>query len=231
MKTARLILLAAAAVLSVGATKPAPKPAAAAKGNWTATVVRTPADAVRVGNPNARVKVIEYVSYTCSSCSRFEMEASSELALGFIRPGTGSVEYRPYFRNEIDIAATLMALCGPVDKFTGNHALLLRSQANWNKSVSREQQQRWIYGEFGDRMRAIATDLKLYDLFQQRGYDRPTLDRCLNDRALADRLARENTVADDQIGITGTPSFLINGKLQPVHDWASLRKLLLAATR
>lgn len=232
MKPHRLILLAAAAILSTGAGKPAARPAAAAKANWTATVVRTPGDGVRIGNPNARVQVIEYVSYTCSSCARFELEAGSELALGFIRPGNGSLEYRPYFRNEIDIAASLLALCGPAAKFPGNHAALLRSQQSWLKPVSREQQQRWIYGDFSSRMRAIASDLQLYDLFIKRGYDRPALDRCLADRPLADRLARENKNADDTLGIEGTPSFLINNRLQQhVHDWRMLRPLLLAATR
>lgn len=228
MKSTRLILLAAAAVLSLGAGKPAPAPA---KANWTATVVRTPGDSHRVGNPNAKVKLVEYVSYTCSHCAEFEVEATGELALGFLKPGTGSIEYRPFFRNIVDVTATLMAYCGTPTKFVGNHAALLRGQKAWMGNVSEEQQRRWNNGDWPTRMRAVATDMKLYDLFLKRGYDRPSLDRCLANQPLAKKLSQENQTATSVMGIDSTPSFLINDRLQEVHHWAGLRPLLMAATR
>lgn len=229
MNIAKPLLLIAAAALSIGAGKPTLAPAA--KANWTATVVRTADNSHVLGNPAAKVKLVEYVSYTCSHCAEFEVQAGSELALGFVKPGSGSLELRPYFRNTVDIAATLLAYCGAPSRFIGNHSALLRGQKTWLKNVTPEQQHRWQTGDFVSRMRAIASDLKLYDIFTARGYNRIDLDRCLANEALAVKIADENMTADSVLGIRGTPSFVINDRLVEAGDWRSLRPILMQLTR
>lgn len=231
MNLIRSAVLLIAAATSIGASKPSPKLGPVAPANWTATVVRTPSEAHLLGNPAAKVKLIEYVSYTCSHCADFEIQAGSELALGFIKPGTGSLEFRPYFRNPIDIAATLMAYCGPPSRFMGNHAALLRGQKGWLTPVTNAQMRRWQSGTFASQMQAVASDLKLYDLFIKRGYNRIELERCLTNEPLARRIASENRTAESVIGIQGTPSFVLNDRLLDAGDWRSLRPYLAAATR
>jgi protein-disulfide isomerase len=221
----RIAALAMVAALSVGATK---QPAT----NWLAQVNVTPNGAHIVGNPKARVRLVEYVSYTCSHCAAFEQQASGELGLGFIRPGTGSVEYRPFMRNIVDITATLLVNCGPASRFPLNHSSVLRSQQKWMADVSETQQRRWLtIGDFPGRMRAIAGDMHLYELFAARGYSRVELDRCLADEGLAKRISEENQTASRIGAVDSTPSFLINDRQQDVHDWAGLRPLLMALTR
>ena len=224
----RTLAIAAAALLSIGATKPAPP---AAKANWLITVSTTPTGGHIVGNPDGGVRLVEYVSYTCSHCAEFDVEAKGELAVGLVKPGKGSIEYRPFFRNIIDVTSTLLVNCGPPTKFQGNHSVVLSAQKKWLVDPSEAQQKRWTTGDFGTRMRAIAGDMKLYPLFEARGYRRVELDRCLADKALAQQIADENKNASEVIGITGTPSFLLNGTLQHVHGWAELRPLLMAVTR
>ncbi|MFM6932282.1 MAG: thioredoxin domain-containing protein [Novosphingobium sp.] len=227
----RSAVLLLAAATSIGAGKPAARLGPVAPANWTATVALTPGGAHLLGNPAARVKLVEYVSYTCSHCADFEIQAGSELALGFIKPGTGSMEFRPYFRNTVDIAATLMAYCGPPSRFMGNHAALLRGQKGWLTNVTPEQQKRWRSGTFASQMQAVASDLKLYDLFIKRGYNRIELERCLANEPLARRISAENQTAESVLGIAGTPSFVLNDRLVDAADWRSLRPYLAAATR
>ncbi len=62
-------------------------------------------------------------------------------------------------------------------------------------------------------MRAIASDLKLYDLMATRGYTRIQLDKCLTNKPLAERIANQTGEAVSKLGINGTPAFLINGEL------------------
>jgi protein-disulfide isomerase len=127
MKLVRSIAMAAAAVLVMGAA-----PAAAQRApNWNNTIVVTPQDGHLVGNPNAAVKLVEYVSYTCPHCAHFEMESDATLRLTFISTGKGSVEYRPFIRSSIDVAAALLARCGRIAKFRGNHYAIMRDQAKW----------------------------------------------------------------------------------------------------
>lgn len=223
-----------------GATRPAPrKPAAPAPAprtaNWDLAIATTPEGGYRRGNPQAPVKLVEFISYTCPHCAHFDAEASDALRLGLVRTGQGSVEVRSFLRNIFDLNATLIAQCGPAAKFHGNHAALLRAQAQWLQIASRPTQAqtvRWSNPDFATRMRAIAQDLGFYQIMLARGYDRPQLDRCLANKALGDRLARQTQTDAAHHDIHATPSFVINGQLQAdTHDWATLRPKLEALTR
>lgn len=209
----------------------APAVAAPAKPGPAVLVVATPQGSHIVGRPDAPLKLVEYISYTCSHCAAFEVAGADTIALTVIRPGKGSVEYRPLLRNIIDLAATLMAGCGAPAKFPGNHAALMRGQRKWLLPPSEAQQQRWRTGDFATRMRAVAADMYLYPIFEGRGYSRVELDTCLANEPLANQIAAENRKAMAELKLQGTPSFLINGVLQPGHDWASLRPALTAAMR
>ena len=56
------------------------------------------------------------------------------------------------------------------------------------------------------------------------------IDLCLADQKLADWLTQQTDVASTKLGVIGTPSFLINGKLQTVYGWPDLSALLVAAS-
>jgi protein-disulfide isomerase len=229
-RIATSMLIAAGAFALVGAAKPAPK--AAAPRGVASAVTMTPQGGYLRGNPNAQVKLVEFISYTCPHCAHFEVEADAPLTLGFVGNGKGSVEVRPYLRNPIDAAAVLLATCGTPGKFFGNHAAILRAQTKWLRSPTQAEIARWSSPDFGARMRAIAGDLGLYKLMEARGYGRPELDRCLGNKALAEKIANQNRSDSKIHQIAGTPSFLINGELQQgVHDWANLRPLLQALTK
>jgi protein-disulfide isomerase len=222
----RSTLIIAAAALSFAAAKPA------GQVNWIAKVQALPSGAHRIGNPEAKIKVIEYVSYTCPHCAAFEKEASGELAIGLIRGGKGSIEYRPYMRNIIDIAASLLVGCGDASQFALNHSIVMRNQEKWMANYQDSQPKRWAaIPDFAGRMRAVASDLRLYDQFEPRGYRRGDLDRCLADEAQSKKFALENQTAESIGAVNGTPSFLINDVPQDAHDWVSLRPALAALTR
>jgi protein-disulfide isomerase len=96
---------------------------------------------------------------------------------------------------------------------------LLRAAQNATKA----QQQRWYNGDMASRRRAIASDLGFYNIAASRGYDRITVDRCLADEALAKRIA-DQTVEGEKSGVTGTPSFKLNGDLLiGTFEWKVLR--------
>lgn len=230
MPFSRLALLVAAAALSIGAARPAAKPAGQV--NWVAKVSATPSGSHIIGNPDAKIKLAEYVSYTCSHCAAFEKEASGELALGFIRQGKGSIEYRSFMRNIADVAVTLMVGCGDPSRFPLNHSIMLRSQEKWLANVPEAKQRHWTaITDFGARMRTVAADMHLYDQFEPRGYRRVDLDRCLGNEALAKAIGQENQVASSVGSVNGTPSFLINDRPQDAQDWPSLRLVLLELTK
>jgi len=201
------------------------------KGNWLGVIAATPEGGHVRGNPKAEVKLVEYASYTCNHCAHFETESDAALQLSFIKNGRGSFEVRSFLRNPIDITASLMVQCGATAKVFGNHSAMLRSQAKWLRNPSQAEAARWSQGDFTSRMRAIASDLKLYDVMIPRGYTKVQLDQCLGNQALAARLSKQTDEAASKYNIQGTPSFLINGELVQGHDWAAVSQRLKALTR
>ncbi|OCC22740.1 hypothetical protein MB02_15095 [Croceicoccus estronivorus] len=214
--------LAAVALLSVAATHP----------SWLTYVAKTDAGGYRMGNPDAKIALMEFVSYTCPHCAHFQKEADGAIQLAYVNPGLVSVEVRHVIRNPVDLAAALLAECGPKDKFFGNHAAILRNQDEWLPrvtSASSATQVRWRSGPMGQRMRAIASDVGFYDIMTKRGYDRVAANRCLSDDAAARRIATQSEAGADALGVTGTPSFAIDGVLlSGTHTWDTLQPQIAA---
>lgn len=228
-----LAVLAAAALLTPLALHAAPpkKPAATQSGggNWNGMVQLTPAGTHVVGNPAAKVKLVEYVSYTCPHCSHFEEQSAAGLQLFFVNSGKGSVEVRNFLRDPADLAVALLTNCVAPRRFFVIHSAFLRQQNQWlgrAQSLSKEQLKRWYDGPQPARMRAIASDLGLYQIAQAQGLDRPAADRCLANEAMMKRLT-DLTVAADKAGVDSTPTFAINGTvLIGTHDWSTLEPQL-----
>ena len=74
----------------------------------------------------------------------------------------------------------------------------------------------------------MAKDLGLYQLMLARGYTAAAVDACLADQAKLDWLTKQTDYAGTTLKVIGTPSFLINGTLQEVYDWPSLRTVIAA---
>lgn len=232
MRPIRFVILAIAAALSIGATKPGTHPVnPAPRGNWMATVAVSPGGSHLLGNPAAAVKLVEYVSYTCPHCAHFQREAEMPLQITYVATGKVQVEIRHLVRDPIDMTVAMLTNCGTPTRFYLNHSLFLRNQDAWMaraNGASEAQRARWTNGDTAARMRAIAGDLGFYGMMARRGYDRQTLERCLADPAMTKRLVAQTTQAQ-QDGVSGTPSFALNGVLLAgTHDWQSLQSQLQA---
>ena len=226
---AATILGTVAATALLAAAPLTAKPAAAAPG-WDKRLSRSPAGNHVIGNPAAKVRLVEFMSYTCPHCAHYAHDSKVPLLSGPVRQGKVAIEVRPFFRNIVDVSATLLALCGADSRFLGNHHAIMEAQSNWLKNPPEGTQERWASPDFGAKMKAVAQDMGLYSLMTTRGYTPAQLDQCLANRALADKLAEQTNQAM-QGGVRGTPSFMINGKLQEAHEWKVLQPLLTAAIR
>lgn len=211
-------VLLAAAPLAMGATAH----------NWLTTVT---ADGTghRIGNPDAKVHLVEYVSYTCPHCAAFTKEAEGAIQLVYIQRGKATVEIRNLIRDPIDLTVAMLVDCPPLSRFPQNHTAFLAHQESWIgplTTATDAQQARWRQPTAAGR-RAIASDFHLYDIMERRGYTRAEADHCLNDDALMKRIVDSSAADWKKPGIEGTPSFAINGVIMPgTHTWDSLRPQL-----
>ncbi len=226
-----LLLLAGQAATA----KPVKRKAAAAApapGLWGNKITLSADGTAVLGNPAAAVKVTEFISFTCSHCADFNAEAHSELRGSMIRTGRVSVELRPFLRNDFDLVASLMVMCGSKEKYFGNSDAVLAAQKAWFKEpADPAYKARWTALD-GDKLaqrKVIARDLGLFSIMQARGYTAAQLDTCLTDAAMAARLEAMTKTASETDKVLGTPSFKINGVLQEVYGWPELKPLINAA--
>lgn len=216
--------------LSLAAIALAAAPLAmAAAQNWNVTYAET-ARGHKVGNPEAPVKLTTFVSYTCPHCATFEKQSDAALRAAYIHEGKVELEVRPVLRNPVDLAASLIAQCGPAEGYFQRHRALMLSHDTWMtkaRGMSEAQTQRWFAGPLPQRLRAIASDLDFYELMEPRGLSVAAIDRCLADEGATNALVQNGEADNAEFAIPGTPSFAINGKLaEGVHSWASLQPLL-----
>jgi protein-disulfide isomerase len=197
--------------------------------NWLATVAATDSGH-RLGNPQADIQLIEFVSYTCPHCGAFFRQGDGAIKLALVQPGKGSVEVRHVIRDVVDLTATTLVNCGDRSKFLGNHDMFFARQDKWMNTwqlALPSQRQRWQSGPLAQRLQAVAGDLGFYEMMETRGYSRVQLDRCLSDEAAIRALIDRSEAGAEAYGVNGTPSFVLNGKLlEGVHTWAELQKAL-----
>jgi protein-disulfide isomerase len=177
----RLLVLAAVAGLTIAGCSKADG-AGAAAGDMS------------LGDPKAKVKVVEYASASCSHCARFNNDVFPAFKKKYI--DTGKVHYtlKEFLTppNQVAAAGFLMARCVGKDKyFTALDA------------VYHQQEEMFRTGDFRGVLLRIA---------QSMGVTEKQFDACVTDdaaiKALNDRVEK---VARDA-KITATPTFDVNGK-------------------
>lgn len=228
VRRAAVTLLSGVAVTVLTAAAPANTQ------KWSATVSVSSIGAHLVGNPAAKVRLVEYLSYTCGTCGAFEKTGGLPLKAQFVDPGLVLVEYRNLVRDPVDMTAALLARCGGPRAFAGNHRAIMLAQPDWLAKVEKasdEQVKSWYQGSEAQRARKIAVDTGLRALVQARGLSPAQIDACLaSDVALAE-LTGMTSIGRKADHVHGTPTFYVNGREAGVVDWASLKTRLDAALK
>ncbi len=206
---------------------------AAAAPNWVASVRVQPNGAFVMGKPAAPVKLVDYLSYTCSHCAHFTGEASAPLKAGYVAKGLATVEVRNAVRDRYDFAAALLARCGGPSKFFGNTEALFATQATWLGKASAFETanaERMSKLAMNDSLKAIAKGVGLDTLMRARGLSPTQIEACLSDAAAQKQVVAMANEAWTIRKINGTPSFLINGNaFEGPGSWAAVEAGLKAA--
>lgn len=201
--------------------------------DWTRTVAATPDGGFRIGNPQAKVAVIEFLSYTCPHCGAFAAEGYPALRDKYVRAGTVSLEVRSALRDRADLIAATIAHCaGPAHFFDMTEAIFA-AQSDWeSKAIEYDSGHPADFKGPGAAaaMAALANGAGLDVIARQHGIASARLTACFADPAIQATLARTTTDAWGTRQINGTPAFVINGNVAAdAHGWPALEPLLQAA--
>ena len=142
------------------------------------------------GKADAPVTIVEYASMTCTHCAAFHAETYPTLQSKYIEPGKVKFILREFPLDALAAAAFMIARCMD-DKRTAMVDLLFTQQRNWAfvpKPVD-----------------------ALEGIVKQAGLSSDAFKKCLDDRALYQKVLDVRQRASDKFQIASTPTFFVNG--------------------
>ncbi|WP_326589308.1 DsbA family protein [Streptomyces sp. NBC_01294] len=153
---------------------------------------REAGDKLALGRADAPVVLIEYSDFKCGYCGKFARDTEPALVKKYVEDGTLRIEWRnfPIFGAESEAAAKAAWAAGQQDRFAAFHAA--------------------AYAE-GSKEKGFA-EPRLVELAREAGV--PDLERFTADMAGEQAAAalKKDQEEGYRIGVTSTPSFLLNGK-------------------
>jgi len=164
-------------------------------------------DDMTLGNPKAKVTVVEYASASCPHCAHFNNEVFPAFKAKYIDTGRVHYVFREFLTPPAEVAAAsfLIARCAGRDKYFNVLDTIFRGQAQMYQS--------------GDIKGA------LLHAAEGAGMTDAQFDACLTNEAAGDALsARVQHYAKDD-GIDSTPTFVINGKKMDPNTPATMANL------
>lgn len=150
-------------------------------------------DDMSLGDPKAKIQVIEYASLSCPHCGHFNEAVFPALKTKYI--DTGKVRYtlKEMLTEPANVAAAgfLLARCAGPNKYFTVVDQVFRSQPRWTQGNIKP-----ILAEIG----------------AANGVDAAHFDACLQDEAAVNAVVDRAKRASDQDDVHSTPTLFINGK-------------------
>lgn len=193
---------------------------------WSDHVEATPEGGVRMGNPDAPIKLVEYGSLSCPHCAKLAVDGFAKLTGDYVGSGRVSYEFRSYvIHPQFDAPLTLMARCAPLKAFFPLVEQIYRNfdamQAPLQDPAVQQKANAAIQGPANQRLAGLADALKYTEFFSARGLPVDQAHACLSDNAKTTELdALTQKYSKD--GIDSTPTLIVNGEKISTTDWADL---------
>lgn len=169
-----------------------------------------PADGRVIGDPNAPVKLVEYGDYQCPACASFSQSVFPNLLSEYVKPGKVSFEFRDLaFIGEDSVTAAQAAACAiPQDGYWPYHDTIFANH-------------------FGENLGNLSRS-RLLQMAKLSGLDQDKIASCLDAGTTKSDVQNMHQEAT-QLGLTSTPSFVLNGTVLPWQGWDALKQSIDAA--
>ena len=186
---------------AAGAAPPGARKASAGAANpdpsahpYTGPAAPPAAPAQTLGRAGAPVTIVEFGDYQCPSCGAFARGTEPALVRTFVDTGVVRLVWRdfPWIDQQSMAAAVAARAAGLQGKFWPYHDYLFAHQ-------------------FPSERSGLVTGAYLRSVARRLGLNMPVFNRDVADPALTAAVRADDTFGQ-QLGVPGTPAFLINGK-------------------
>lgn len=166
----------------------------------SASAVLPKAEGYLLGDPNAKVTIIEFADFECPQCANFSNVTEPDVRKRIIETGLANMRFYDYPLVELHpntLFASLAASCAADQgKFWEMHDLLLSGQTDWEG-------------------RTHKNPVPVFDGYVKKlGLDASKYDKCFESRENITRIQAHQKAGDD-LKVSSTPSFVIGGTLYP----------------
>ncbi len=144
-----------------------------------------------IGDENAPVTIVEYMSMTCPHCARFHHNTLPGIKEKYVDTGKVRFIIREFPLDALATAAIMLARCAPEEQFFPMVSVLFEQQISW----------------------ATAQDKKaaLLQIAKLAGFTQESFDACLTNQKLLDDVTAVRERGSKEFEVSGTPAFFING--------------------
>jgi protein-disulfide isomerase len=156
-------------------------------------------DAV-LGNPEAKVTIVEYSDYQCPFCRKYYEEAYQSIKTEYVDTGKVKIIFKDYPLNFHEDAM-----------FAANAAECVREQTSDKDYFGFHDALFEAQGPSFDGTIAITDDM-IQELAKDFDLDKKSFNACLEDKKYYSEVAAD-FVAGNKEGVTGTPTNIINGEV------------------
>ena len=159
-----------------------------------------PLPEMAIGDENAPVTIVEYMSMTCPHCATFHNNTFDKIKTDYVDTGKARFIIREFPFDPRAAAAFMLARCNPAKPEEASTP----EQYYPMVSMLMKQQEAWAAAEDG---RAA-----LLQMSKLAGFSQETFQACLTNQQLLDDVNATMKRGADEFGVNSTPTFLINGK-------------------
>lgn len=215
MQTRALLLAAPFLIAACGnASSEVSKDGAAAPAVTSEKGVEIAATDMILGDPNAKVTLIEYASVTCPHCAVFNEQVLPSIKEKFIATGKVKLIFRefPTAPANFSLLGSVLARCaaeknGPEAYFLVTDALF-RGQQTWIKDNPKAE---------------------LVKIVAQAGMDEAAVDACLERKEFVEIINNNAKGGMEKYDISGTPQFILDGEKMTYKSKEDFEKLVADA--
>lgn len=165
-----------------------------------------------MGNPKAKVTMVEYASATCPHCAHFHDVTFPKIKTEYIDTGKIKFVFREFPFDDLALAAFMLARCAPKNQYFPMIAVLYEQQEKWVRNNPRDE---------------------LFKIAKLAGFTEKSFDACLKNKTVASGIVDERNRAEKVFGVDSTPTFFINGNevqgAQPIETFRTKIDAALAA--
>lgn len=160
-------------------------------------------DTLIIGDPDAKVTIVEYADFKCAQCGKFHETSGKQLRQEYIDSGKAKIEFRAFPIIGPDSARALRgAYCAnQSDNFTSYHDNLFSYM--WQNFYKN--------GDYEVGIEDILTEAVLTKIAVETGANEDDFAKCVASDEMNKFIDRD-LAASSKDGVQGTPTFVIGGQ-------------------